>query len=87
MPEKPQKHHYATSKRANKISFLSAVVVFFTIMFYFVVLRGQPFGLAFVNRAFAIGAVFLIGASYLLGPLARFAWKTFGTKLEYRKPV
>jgi len=87
VPKKPQKHHYITSERANKISFLSAVIVFFSIMFYFVVLRGQPFDLAFANRAFAIGAVFLIGASYFLGPLARFAWNTFSPKLEYRKPL
>jgi len=25
--------------------------------------------------------------SYFLGPLARFAWKTFSPKLEYRKPL
>ena len=87
MVKKPQKHHYVTSRRANKISFLFSVLLFFAIMFYFVVIRGQPFDFAFINRAFAIGAVFLIGASYLLGPLARFAWKTFSTKLEYRKPL
>ena len=84
--KKPQKHHYETGTEANLISLMYAILTFGVIMFYFVVLNKLPFDLPFSNRALAIGAVFLIGASYLLGPLARFFPKIFVSKLQYRKP-
>ncbi len=87
MYKKPQRHHYETSSRANWISVVIAFVVFFGIIGYFVILRGRSFDLDFSNRAFAIGSVFLIGFSFILGPLARFFPKTFVPKLEYRKPL
>jgi len=84
--KKPQKHHYETDAATNLRSLAFALLVFSLIMFYFVYLRGQQFNLAFSNRAFAIAAVFLIGSSYIIGPLARFS-KTFAKKLQYRKPL
>ena len=87
MYKKPAKHHYETSKKAKFISFIIAVLIFTSIVFYFVTIRKQPADIAFANRAFAIGAVFLIGTSYLLGPLARFFPRKFVKRLEYRKPL
>jgi len=86
LSKKPQKHHYETSKEANLNSFAASLVIFTLIMFYFINIRGQPFDLAFSNRAFAIGAVFLIGLSYFLGPLAGIS-KSIARKLQYRKPL
>ncbi|MBI2545215.1 MAG: hypothetical protein HYW22_01275 [Candidatus Aenigmarchaeota archaeon] len=85
MRTKLQKHHYETGSKTNLIAFLIACAVFFLIMFYFVNIRNQPFNLAFANRAIAIDAVFFIGMSYLLGPLAGLFPKIFVSKLEYRK--
>ena len=85
MAKKPQRHHYETSLDANLISLAFSVLVFGLVMFYFVVLHDRPFDLPFSERAFAIASVFLIGFSYLLGPLARFS-KFFASKLQYRKP-
>ncbi len=87
MPKKAQKHHYQTSRKAQYVSLGIAVLVFAALMAYFVFARNQPANIAFINRAFAIGAVFLIGASYILGPLARFFPKKFVKRLEYRKPL
>jgi len=84
--KKAQKHHYETSTEVDLRAFALSFLVFGLIMFYFVYIRGQSFDLAFSNRAFAIAAVFLIGSSYIIGPLARFS-KTFAKKLQYRKPL
>ncbi len=84
---KPHRHHYETSKKAKVFSFIYAALIFGLLMFYFVALRKLPFDLEFTNRAFAISAVFLIGFSYLLGPLAGFLPKLFVQRLEYRKPL
>ena len=87
MPKKAQKHHYQTSRKAQYASLAIAVLVFAALMAYYIVVRNQPANIAFINRAFAIGAVFLIGISYILGPLARFFPKKFVKRLEYRKPL
>lgn len=87
MYKKPEKHHYETSRSANAIAVIIAIAVFALIMSYFVVLRNLPFNLAFTNRTFAISSVFLIGLSFILGPLARFLPKIFVPMLEYRKPL
>ena len=86
MYKKPQKHHYETSRQAGIVSALVAAIAFFVIMSYYV-FNGRPVNLAFTNRALAIGSVFLIGASYILGPLSRLAPKIIIPKLQYRKPL
>ena len=87
MYKKPEKHHYETSSKTNFRSLVISVIVFLSIMAYFVLLRGRSFDLAFSNRALAIVSVFLLGFSFILGPLARFFPQLFVSKLEYRKPL
>lgn len=63
---------------------VSAVVVLI-IAFYYFVFKGFPVQLNFVNAVFAFSALFLIGFSFILGPLARFSKKLFLPFLHYRK--
>lgn len=68
-------------KRAHIVSL---IVILLLALYYFVV-RHFPLQLSTVNGVFAFAALFLIGFSFLLGPLARFAKPVFLRFLHDRK--
>ncbi|MBI3051765.1 ferric reductase-like transmembrane domain-containing protein [Candidatus Woesearchaeota archaeon] len=62
--------------------FGAAIFLFFSALLY---LRRLDYNLFIVNKAVASAAVFLIGSSYVLGPLAHFWPKFWVPKLSARK--
>ncbi|MBI2045417.1 ferric reductase-like transmembrane domain-containing protein [Candidatus Pacearchaeota archaeon] len=69
-------------------------ILFFIILYYHYLRRGiiNPFlpneisFLFLANKAFAISSIFLIGISFLIGPLAKF-FDYFKNKIRYRKEI
>ena len=76
------------------IALIIGAILFFAILYYHYLRRGiiNPFlpneisFLFLANKAFAIGSMFLIGISFILGPLAKF-FAYFRDKVEYRKEI
>ncbi|MBI4019449.1 MAG: ferric reductase-like transmembrane domain-containing protein [Candidatus Aenigmarchaeota archaeon] len=62
---------------------ISAFVVLMLSWYYFFSL-GRPFGINYLNAIAAFSAVFIIGMSFLLGPIARFV-PALREDLQYRK--
>lgn len=76
------------------VAFVIGAILFFVIIYYHYLRRGiiNPFlpnevsFLFLANKAFAISAIFLIGISFLIGPLAKF-FDYFKNKIRYRKEI
>ncbi len=76
------------------VATILSAVIFFIVLYYHYLRRGilNPFlpndiSLLFLsNKAFAIGAMFLMGISFIIGPLARF-FPSLRKKIEYRKQI
>jgi DMSO/TMAO reductase YedYZ heme-binding membrane subunit len=75
-------------KSALKITAVTFLFFFVYAIIRYVALRGiaiDQIPLFINNKAIALAAVYLIGFSYVLGPLARLWPKSFGPKLYLRK--
>lgn len=85
---------YIKEKSDWFVAFVIGTILFFVILYYHYLRRGiiNPFlpneisFLLLSNKAFAIGAMFLIGISFLLGPLTKF-FEYFKDKVRYRKEI
>ncbi len=67
----------------NKSHLVPALVLLLLFVFY----AYLSFSVSMLNKMLALGAVVLIGLSFLLGPLTRFFPKTFGFYLPWRKNI
>lgn len=68
----------------NKIAHGISILVIILFALYYFVLKGFPTNLGFLNAVIAFSSTFLIGFSFILGPLARFI-KPLRKDLLYRK--
>ena len=76
------------------VAFIVGAIIFTIIIYYHYIRRGiiNPFlpnevnFLLLTNKAFAISSIFLIGISFLIGPLAKFS-DYFKNKIRYRREI
>lgn len=65
---------------------LVPVIIFLIVLFYLVVIRARPLAPGTAANSFAIGATFVIGLCFFLGPLSRMSSK-YVVWLRHRKPL
>ncbi|MDO8427868.1 MAG: ferric reductase-like transmembrane domain-containing protein [Candidatus Diapherotrites archaeon] len=65
---------------------LISILVILILSWYYFIYSGRPLALNFVNAVTAFSSTFIIGLSFLWGPLARFI-PIFKHTLSYRKPL